>query len=413
MNLYFKKICTFKNINLPKSKSITNRIIFLSFLCNKELSIKNPLISDDTNIMINNLNNINNLNIIKINNKIIIKRCNKKISNFFFFKNAGTVARTLFCYLILKGGKFLLDGNENMRKRPFKGILNIFNKIFNINYKIKYLIKKFHLPLIIKKGNIKPLKNYLFMEENFSSQYLSGFLMCINNFLKKLFIHIKNIVSIKYLMLTINILKKFNVKIIYYKKNIIYFDSKYFFNKKLRIPYDIISCSYYFLFSYKKIKLFKNKKFEQNESNIINVFQKLGFFFYINNGNLKVFRLYKNIYSVKINCYHIIDSSMIILMLINYGITKIKLFNIYNWKYKECNRIKAMTKELKKIGCKVNNGKNWINIKKVKSRENVIINTYDDHRIAMCFYCYLFKIKSFLLKPNCVKKTFPNFFKYA
>ncbi|MGX7589486.1 hypothetical protein [Candidatus Vidania fulgoroideorum] len=407
MNLYFKK--KKEEVYIPGSKSISNRVLIFSFLCFKKIIIKNLLKSEDINVMLYNLKKFKNFNYYFFNKNINIfnKKSKTLKSNHFYFNNAGTVARPLFSIFFFINKLFLLDGNENMRKRPLKGLIKILNNSFSSKKKIIFLKNKYFFPVIFRKIKVNFKKSFLFVNENKSSQFLTSFIIGILLVIKKPFlIKIKNIVSINYVKLTIKIIKFFNIKIKYIKKNILIFPSNFFYDGVYKVEKDIISASYFF------IKKFFNKKihfkiFNQNEKNIIIFFKKIGYFFYNIKKFFKILKFKKKIYYLNVNCYSIIDSSMIIPILIFKNVKKIKIFNIYNWNFKECNRIIALSKEFKKIGSVVSYGKNWLIIKKNNFRKNIIINTYNDHRIAMVFY----NIFNYINKPNCVKKTFPNFFK--
>ncbi|MGX7582543.1 hypothetical protein [Candidatus Vidania fulgoroideorum] len=407
MNLYFKE--KKKNIEIPGSKSYTNRVILFSFLCFKKIIIKNPLISEDTIVMLNNLKNFKNFNFFFKKNKMFISNnypiilLNKK----FYFKNAGTVARPLLSLLFFLNFNCFLNGNKNMRKRPIKGLVNILNN-FN-KKKIIYLKKKYFFPLLLKKKKIKFKKKKITINENLSSQFLTSLIIGLSyKIIKPFYIKIKNIISLNYILFTIKLIKKFNINIKFFRKKIIIYPSFFFLKKKISVPKDIISQSYFF---YNKIinkKILFNFNINQNEIEILNFFKKIGFYFY-KTSFYKFIKFKKKIYYLNVNCCKIIDSSMIISTLIFDKIKKIKLFNIYNWNFKECNRIIAIAKEIKKLGGKVLYGKNWIILKKFKIRKKIIINTYNDHRIAMIFKNY--NLKKYFLKPNCVKKTFPLFLK--
>ncbi|MCH9781596.1 MAG: 3-phosphoshikimate 1-carboxyvinyltransferase, partial [Betaproteobacteria bacterium] len=90
-----------------------------------------------------------------------------------------------------------------------------------------------------------------------------------------------------------------------------------------------------------------------------------------------------------------------------------KLINIASWKVKETDRIQAMSNELKKLGATVHSTNNTISITPPYIiKDNVTIDTYDDHRIAMCFSLISLSERNVIINnPECVNKTYPNFFK--
>ncbi|XAO72518.1 MAG: hypothetical protein AAYR31_00445 [Candidatus Vidania fulgoroideorum] len=431
MNLFIKKKTKRikRYILIASSKSLTNRLLFVSCLCFKNSTfLINPLYSEDTKIMLKNIKKIN-VKFKKIKNKIEIK--NKKIKlrkSNFYFENAGTVARPfIFLISIIKKKKpTILDGNKSMRLRPIKGLIKLIKKIYK-KIKIKYIKKKNHFPLkiynFIKNINKKKIK----INENKSSQFLSSFIFLIPLITKRKFnIEIKNIVSINYIFMTINIMKLFNIKIKENKKNIEIIKSKYKNNEKnIYIEGDIVSASYFFintLIKRKRIFIFNltnnSIQAERKINNLLKI-MNIGMYFY-KKGICFYLKKDKNIKYLKVNCENIIDLSLVIPLLSIKKIKNIKIYNIYNWKFKECKRNEIIKKEIMKKGIYVTKGKNWIIFKrKINCKNNgTLINTFRDHRIAMTFSTimnekkYKFKKNSLLIRnPNNVKKTFPKYFK--
>src|SRR6185312_12140728 len=89
------------------------------------------------------------------------------------------------------------------------------------------------------------------------------------------------------------------------------------------------------------------------------------------------------------------------------------LRNIASWRVKETDRIHAMHTELEKLGAKVESGPDWMRVYPVAPSQwkPASIETYDDHRMAMCFALAAFgPVPVTILDPGCVSKTFPEFF---
>ncbi|MGX7589348.1 hypothetical protein [Candidatus Vidania fulgoroideorum] len=417
MNIFIKKKKYYKKkIKITGSKSITNRILLSSFLCfDQKTIVRNPLISTDTLVMIENIKKLSCDVKIKSN---YISVCSKKgnlLRYNFSFKNAGTALRPLFAVLCkLKGNiDICIDGDREMRKRPLKGLILMIKKISNSIF-FDFKLKKYFLPVKIFGFIIKTKLRSLKIKENVSSQYLTAILFLLPLIIKNKFkIFLKKIVSLNYIFLTINILKLFNINIKLNGKIITIIPGKFRTPKEIFCENDLVSLSYYLLIPLiknKKISFIFNTKTIQSERFFINFLKKLGFIIYKFKKHVFLFKK-KNISYLKVNCKNIIDSSMIIPVLIFFKFKKIKIYNIYNWRFKECNRIKAISKEIKKIGSSVIYKKNWMIVKKNIFRNNVIVNTYKDHRIAMCFSLVLFLYKNtYIIEPNVVKKTFPNYF---
>jgi 3-phosphoshikimate 1-carboxyvinyltransferase len=89
------------------------------------------------------------------------------------------------------------------------------------------------------------------------------------------------------------------------------------------------------------------------------------------------------------------------------------LRNIASWRVKETDRIHAMETELRKLGARVESGPDWLRVYPVLPGQwqDAAIDTYDDHRVAMCFSLATFgQSKVRIMDPGCVSKTFPTYF---
>jgi 3-phosphoshikimate 1-carboxyvinyltransferase len=114
---------------------------------------------------------------------------------------------------------------------------------------------------------------------------------------------------------------------------------------------------------------------------------------------------------VDLDFNHIPDAAMTIATaaLFAQGTTAIR--NVYNWRVKETDRLAAMATELRKVGASVVEGEDFIEITPPEQLTHAAIDTYDDHRIAMCFSLVaLSDTKVTINDPGCTSKTFPDYF---
>jgi len=116
--------------------------------------------------------------------------------------------------------------------------------------------------------------------------------------------------------------------------------------------------------------------------------------------------------SIDLDCNHIPDAAMTLAILALFADGTSTLRNIASWRVKETDRIAAMANELRKVGAVVEEGTDYIQITPpAKLTPNAVINTYDDHRMAMCFpLVSLGGVPITINDPKCVAKTFPNYF---
>ena len=122
--------------------------------------------------------------------------------------------------------------------------------------------------------------------------------------------------------------------------------------------------------------------------------------------------------AITLDCNHIPDAAMTLAVMALYATGTTRLTNIASWRVKETDRIAAMAAELRKLGAKVVDGADFIDIEPPATWRPAAIQTYDDHRIAMCFSLAAFNglagakpaLPVRILDPQCVAKTFPGYF---
>lgn len=115
--------------------------------------------------------------------------------------------------------------------------------------------------------------------------------------------------------------------------------------------------------------------------------------------------------AIDLDCNHIPDTAMTLAVIALFAEGTTKLRNIASWRVKETDRIAAMATELRKLGAFVEDGEDYLAITPPESIvPNVLIDTYDDHRIAMCFSLVSFAVPIRINNPECVAKTFPDYF---
>lgn len=402
-----------KNIkNIFGSKSISNRILLISSFCKNQITkIKNLSNAEDVKIMINFLKKTK-INIYKKKKDFYILGNLKKIkTKKVYLKNAGTVVRPIFFLSNFFTKKSLIiEVNKSMQKRTINDLYKVSKKI---NGSINFIKNKGYLPSINFKSKINYKK--IKINCNNSSQYASSLLMIMNIFKKKNLFYLKKITSYFYIILTLKIIKMFgiSIKIKKNRKTFIFTNGKYKSCKKIIIENDFSSLSYFFFKSLfvEYIIKFKSltKKICQGDIKIINCLKKIGMKFFINDFIFFFYYKSKKIRNIKINCIDIPDSSISLILLIFCKVKRIKITNIKSWNFKESNRFISTSMELKKIGSKIKTGKNWMIIKNFALRKKLLLKTYNDHRILMCFSILNKILKMYICNPNCVKKTFENY----
>ena len=405
-------------IYLPGSKSITNRVLLMSALSNGETLIQNYLDSDDTQQMLNALKILKvEFNIVE-KKDILVKGCNHNFPNKnakLFLGNAGTAFRPLTAVLAIMGGEYILKGINRMHERPIKDLVD---SLIDIGAEIDYIENPGYPPLKISPGNIICDKN-IKIKGNVSSQYLTSLLIAapLSNQDLKIQI-IGNLISKPYIDITLRLLDQFGIK---YKKNnewtnfALSSSSRFKSPKTIKVEGDASSASYFFAAgaiggSVEVANI--NKSSIQGDLEFLKIIKKMGANVEYLSNSIKVSKN-QQLVGMVVDCRNIPDAAMTLAILALFAKGPTTLKSIGSWRVKETDRISAMETELKKLGATVSTTKSSITIKPLKIlNNNTIIDTYDDHRMAMCFSLVCLANKNIVINdPECTNKTYPNFFK--
>lgn len=405
------------NISLPGSKSISNRALLLAAMAKGTTYLKNLLNSHDVHHMLNALKKIGiDYSLSSSKNTCCIQgighafEINKEIS--LFLGNAGTALRPLLAALSCKKNNIILDGDNRMRERPIKHLVDALqqggatiNYIENIGYP----------PICIKGGFVGGIIN---LNGSISSQFLTALLMISPLAIKDTTIYLKtNLVSKPYIDITINLMNAFGVNIHHdaYHTFHIKGQQQYQTPGEYTIEGDASSASYFLAAAAIKggsvTVTGVGKKSIQGDIQFAHVLKKMGAMISWEDFSITCTR--NVLHAIDLDMNHIPDTAMTVAItaLFSQGTTIIR--NIYNWRVKETDRLSAMTKELRKVGAIVIEGNDFLSITPPKKFKYAEINTYDDHRMAMCFSLVsLSDISIKILNPNCTSKTFPSYFKY-
>lgn len=403
-------------IDLPGSKSISNRILLISAMSNGITKIKNLLYSDDVQHMLNALKKLGISYILNKHKKnCIIKGIGQALfsnqKKKLFLGNAGTAMRPLLAALSLKKNNIILTGNDRMQERP---IHHLVDALRQGGAKIKYLKNKEFPPVLIKGGFNG---GSITINGTISSQFLSSLLIIAPLAISNTYITVNgDLVSKPYIDLTIHLMKIFGIKIDVesnYKYFKIISNQKYISPKSYNIESDLSSATYFLAAAAIKggeIKIFNIKKNSiQGDIYFINILEKMGAIIQWEKDYIICKK--NNLNGIEIDCNHIPDAAMTIAMLGLFSKTSVYIKNIYNWRVKETDRLYAMATELRKVGAIVTEGNDFIIVSAPKKFLHAVINTYNDHRIAMCFSLVaLSGTPVTLLNPSCTNKTFPQYF---
>ncbi|WP_375323264.1 3-phosphoshikimate 1-carboxyvinyltransferase [Candidatus Karelsulcia muelleri] len=382
------------NVQITGSKSESNRFLILKALYPDIIELENISNSDDTFIL----------------KKALFSK--KKLINI---KHSGTAMRFLTAFFSIKENReVILTGSYRMQERPISILVETLKKL---GVKIFYEKKNGYPPLRIM-GN-KLLGGEINIDATISSQYISALMLIASKFENGLKIYLSNkITSISYINMTLKVLKKLGINVLW-NKNIIYIKNKKFKKKIKRIiESDWSSASYYYslVALSKKADLnlkFFNKKNIQGDSIISNIYKdffNVKTFFNKNEINLKKI-IDIDFNSIDIDLNSTPDIAQTIVVTCTGLKIKCVLRGLETLKIKETDRLNALKNELSKLGVKsiiTNSSIELVNFNEIKKNE-IYIYTYDDHRMAMSFSTLGIRYPISILNYNVVSKSYPNF----
>jgi 3-phosphoshikimate 1-carboxyvinyltransferase len=401
-------------VRLPGSKSISNRVLLLAALAKGATRLNGLLDAEDTRVMLAALQKLDIVIDARDFSRMVVNGAGsipcKKVD--LFLGNAGTAFRPLTAALALSGGKYRLMGKPRMHQRPIKDLVD---PLRTIGAKIDYAGEEGFPPLDIHPGRIK-LEGPIQMRGNMSSQYLSALLMALPLAGGGTVEIVGELISKPYVTITLNMMRKFGneVRVNGWKS----FDVPgyaYVAPSEIFVEGDASSASYFLgagaiaggpvrvmgvgqdsiqgdvAFSEVLAKMGANVELGPNWIEVSSA------------GKLKPFDLDLN---------HIPDAAMTAAVTALFAQGPSTIRNIGSWQVKETDRITAMATELRKLGASVVEGPDFIKITPPATlKPAVAIDTYDDHRIAMCFsLAALGGVPVTINEPECVAKTFPEYF---
>ncbi|EGU0250267.1 3-phosphoshikimate 1-carboxyvinyltransferase [Salmonella enterica] len=402
-------------INLPGSKSVSNRALLLAALACGKTVLTNLLDSDDVRLM------LNALSALGINYTLSADRTRCDITGNggplrapgaleLFLGNAGTAMRPLAAALCLGQNEIVLTGEPRMKERP---IGHLVDSLRQGGANIDYLEQENYPPLRLRGGFIG---GDIEVDGSVSSQFLTALLMTAPLAPKDTIIRVKGeLVSKPYIDITLNLMKTFGVEIAnhHYQQFVVKGGQQYHSPGRYLVEGDASSASYFLAAGAIKGGTVKvtgiGRKSMQGDIRFADVLEKMGAT--ITWGDDFIACTRGELHAIDMDMNHIPDAAMTIATTALFAKGTTTLRNIYNWRVKETDRLFAMATELRKVGAEVEEGHDYIRITPPAKLQHADIGTYNDHRMAMCFSLVaLSDTPVTILDPKCTAKTFPDYF---
>ena len=406
-------------VALPGSKSISNRTLLLAALSDNVCEIRSLLKSDDTDRMLEALDKLG----VKIEfletGRLKVHGTGGAFPNReadLFLGNAGTAFRPLTAALAVLGGNYHLHGVPRMHERPIGDLVDAL-RIAGAD--IEYLGNEGYPPLNINAltdngTRVIPIKG------NVSSQFLTALLMALPLTGQAFEIHmVGELISKPYIDITLKLMAQFGVNVANedYRVFKIPADARYHAPDVLHVEGDASSASYFLgagLISGAPIRVTGiGLNSIQGDVAFARELEKIGADVVWGDNFIEISRADNQaVQAFDLDANHIPDAAMTLAVIALASGKPCTLRNIGSWRVKETDRIAAMANELRKLGAEVVEEAEAIHITPpAQLNADAAIDTYDDHRVAMCFSLVsLLGVPVIINDPKCTHKTFPTYF---
>lgn len=410
-------------VRLPGSKSISNRTLLLAALAQGTTHIRDLLASDDTHVMLMALQKLGvKWEQIGESQDYIVHGVDGSFPVHqadLFMGNAGTAIRPLTAALAVTGGDYTLHGVSRMHERPIGDLVDALNAI---GTHIKYTGEPGYPPLHIQRGRIHA--HEMSVRGNVSSQFLTALLMAAPLMAREQDVTINvigELISKPYIEITLNLIQRFGVAV---QRNgwqsfTIKAGQRYISPGNIHVEGDASSASYFLAagaIAGGPVRVEGvGQDSIQGDVRFVEALEQMGATIRMgdnwieaeSNGVLR---------AIDADFNHIPDAAMTIAVAALYADGPSTLRNIGSWRVKETDRISAMATELRKLGAIVEEGDDYLKVTPPVEIQSAAIDTYDDHRMAMCFSLATLdgaarrgnKVR--INDPQCVAKTFPEYF---
>lgn len=403
-------------ITLPGSKSISNRTLLLAALASGNTEIRDVLASDDTARMLESLTKLG----VKLDqigeHDWRVHGCAGNFHNKqadLFLGNAGTAFRPLTAALAFSNGDYQLSGVARMHERPIGDLVDALQQA---GANISYLGQPGFPPLKIAPAQADlslPIK----IRGDVSSQFLTALLMALPLSKQQASIDVVGeLISKPYIEITLNLMAKFGVQVQRegWQRFTIAANSVYTSPGQLCVEGDASSASYFLAAGIIAGSVTVDgigQHSIQGDVRFAEALSLMGGEISYGENHITAKKANK-IKAIDLDCNHIPDAAMTLAILALFADGTSTLRNIASWRVKETDRLTAMATELRKVGASVVEGSDYLQITPPTAiKPNAVIDTYDDHRMAMCFSLVsLAGVPITINDPACVNKTFPDYF---
>ena len=401
-------------IEIPGSKSYTNRALLVAAMARGASILTGALFSDDTHYMSTSLRKLGvGINADEKRATFDVRGNGGNIpvsSAELYIGNSGTTSRSLTAYLSLGHGKYVVDGDEPMRRsRPISDLLDALRQI---GVSARSQFDNGHLPIIVDANGLEGGKTRLDVSK--SSQFLTALLLiapCAKNGME---IEVSGKREMPYIDITLAVMEAFDVRVV--NEDYRYFrveGGQQYQPRTYNVEPDASNASYFFaaaaITSGRVTVKHLHLDSAQGDIQFVHVLEQMGCQVTVSNMGITVTGP-RQLKGVDVDMRAISDTSLTLAALAPFADSKVTIRNIEHTRWQETDRIHAMVTELRKLGVPVVEHQDGLEISPT-SITSAAIDTYEDHRMAMAFSLVGLKANGIRINdPECVSKTFPHYF---
>jgi 3-phosphoshikimate 1-carboxyvinyltransferase len=381
------------SVNISASKSESNRLLLINALATKPLELKNLSAARDTQTMTSLL---------------------QSQPEIWDVKDAGTTMRFLTAYLAIEGQNAVITGTDRMKERPIGPLVDSLRKL---GASINYLEKDGYPPMRISKLSEQAVAK-IQIPGNISSQYISALLMiapCLPNGLELELT--TEIFSRPYIDMTLKLMALYGVNHEWEGQKIKIAPQDYqATTEEYFVESDWSGASYWYSFMAlnpnggELFLPYLRKDSTQGDQAIAQIMDKMGLATSYEEGGVRLKQKPETQQELTLDFKKCPDLGQTVFVVAAVKGIKLTMTGLESLKIKETDRIQAMQNELAKIGASLTeNGNSWTLEPSTDLPDQVEIETYEDHRMAMAFAPLSCLMDVTIHDPSVVKKSYPNF----
>lgn len=407
-------------VEVPGSKSITNRALLIAALTGGKVELNGVLFSDDSRYFLNALKALGfRADIREEQKQVLLTGCGGDIPRSegeVYVGSAGTAARFLTAMLGVAEGTYVIQASPQMQKRPMRPL---FEALLSLGAEIEWMGEEWHLPVrIIGAGVTRTARSETVLELDISesTQFLSAFLLISPMFAGGLRIHITSRKTDgSYIRITRKMMEDFGVKVLFDGTDYVTESGAVYERAEYQIEPDVSAACYFYgaaavTGGYAKVRHVHSDGM-QGDLKFLDVLRKMGCEIREEADGIAVSGPEPgHLHGINVDMNDFSDQALTLAAIAPYAGEPVEIRNIAHIRGQESDRIHAIVSNLTLAGIACEEYPDGVRIEPGQPG-NCRISTFEDHRVAMAFSVMGLGAEGIVIEnPGCCRKTFENYF---